>query len=126
MDRFSTREPGRQTRHSFSFGAHYDPERVSFGPLNDGHPAKLRLEAQVIGSGKAWIASNGKTIAGTWKKTALTAPTQFFDAEGNPVTLTVGQTFVQVMKQNSPVSIKDGAMPGSASSAAPTSTASAH
>ena len=31
--RFVTREPGRQTRHAFSFGAHYDPERLSFGPL---------------------------------------------------------------------------------------------
>ena len=28
-----TREPGRQTRHSFSFGSWYDAERVSFGPL---------------------------------------------------------------------------------------------
>jgi redox-sensitive bicupin YhaK (pirin superfamily) len=33
MDRFLTREHGRQTRHSFSFGSHYDAERVSFGPL---------------------------------------------------------------------------------------------
>jgi hypothetical protein len=33
MDRFVTREPGRQTRHSFSFGAFYDSERVAFGPL---------------------------------------------------------------------------------------------
>jgi quercetin 2,3-dioxygenase len=33
MDRFVTRERGRQTRHSFSFGSSYDPERVSFGPL---------------------------------------------------------------------------------------------
>ena len=33
MDRFTTREPGRQTRHSFSFGSSYDPERVAFGPL---------------------------------------------------------------------------------------------
>ena len=95
---------------------------MSFGPLNDGHPAKLRLEASVIGAGKAWIATNGKTIAGTWKKTALTAPTQFFDAQGNPVTLTVGQTFIQVMKQNSPVSIKDGALPGSGPSASASSS----
>lgn len=32
--------PGRTTRHSFSFGAHYDPDNVSFGPLvchNDDH-----------------------------------------------------------------------------------------
>lgn len=33
MDRFVTREPGRRTRHSFSFGSSYDPERLSFGPL---------------------------------------------------------------------------------------------
>jgi quercetin 2,3-dioxygenase len=33
MDRFLTREAGRQTRHSFSFGSTYDAERVSFGPL---------------------------------------------------------------------------------------------
>jgi redox-sensitive bicupin YhaK (pirin superfamily) len=33
MDRFTTREAGRQTRHSFSFGSSYDPDRVSFGPL---------------------------------------------------------------------------------------------
>jgi quercetin 2,3-dioxygenase len=33
MDRFVTREPGRQTRHSFSFGSSYDPERVAFGPM---------------------------------------------------------------------------------------------
>jgi hypothetical protein len=33
MDRFVTQVPGRQTRHSFSFGDHYDAQRVSFGPL---------------------------------------------------------------------------------------------
>lgn len=31
--RFSEREMGRATRHAFSFGAVYDPERVSFGPM---------------------------------------------------------------------------------------------
>ena len=67
-----------------------------FGPLNDGHPNKHRLEANVVGSGTAWISTNGRTIKGTWKKKSLTAPTQFFDAAGKPVTLTVGQTFVQV------------------------------
>jgi len=33
LDRFLTRETGRQTRHAFSFGTFYDPGRVSFGPL---------------------------------------------------------------------------------------------
>lgn len=81
---------------------------MSFAPLNDGHPDKHRLEAKVVGSGKAWISTNGRTIQGTWKKASLTAPTQFFDAAGEPVTLTVGQTFIQVMPLGSKVTIQDG------------------
>ena len=38
-ERFSTRDQGRLTRHSFSFGEHYDPGNVGFGPLvsHDDH-----------------------------------------------------------------------------------------
>ncbi|KRB78362.1 hypothetical protein ASE01_03555 [Nocardioides sp. Root190] len=37
--RFTEREAGRLSHHSFSFGAHYDPERLSFGPIvcHDDH-----------------------------------------------------------------------------------------
>lgn len=38
--RFVTREPGRTTWHSFSFGPHYDPANIAFGGLvchNDDH-----------------------------------------------------------------------------------------
>ncbi len=70
---------------------------VRFGPLNDGS-TKHRLEGEVIGSGPAWISTNGITIKGTWKKASLTAPTRFFDKGGHAVTLTIGQTFIQVMK----------------------------
>jgi hypothetical protein len=81
---------------------------MSFAPLNDGHPDKHRLEAKVVGDGKAWISTNGRTILGTWKKASLTDPTQFFDATGNPVTLTAGQTFIQVMPLGSQITIQDG------------------
>jgi DUF3048 family protein len=81
--------------------------QMRFGPLDDGSH-KHRLEAVVVGSGRAWISTNGVTIKGTWKKTALTSPTRFFDGRGNPVTLTVGQTFVQVMKTTDPVSFVAG------------------
>ncbi len=74
--------------------------RMQFGPLNDGHPTKHRLEATVIGSGPAWISTNGVTIKGTWKKTSMTKPTKFYDRNGNEVTLTVGQTFIQVLTTN--------------------------
>lgn len=80
---------------------------MHFGPLNDGS-AKHRLEADVVGSGPAWIATNGVTVKGTWKKTSLTAATRFFDAAGNPVSLTIGQTFIQVMKTTDPLTFVAG------------------
>lgn len=38
-DRFVERTAGRLSRHGFSFGTHYDPDRVSFGPMvcHDDH-----------------------------------------------------------------------------------------
>lgn len=40
-----TREAGRSTRHGFSFGPHYDPERLAFGPMvcHDDHLLKAGL-----------------------------------------------------------------------------------
>lgn len=38
-DRFIERTAGRLSRHGFSFGTHYDPDRVAFGPMvcHDDH-----------------------------------------------------------------------------------------
>jgi hypothetical protein len=83
---------------------------MSFGPLNDGSQ-KHRLEAKVVGTGTAWIATNGTTIKGTWKKTSLTSPTRFFDSAGKPVVLTVGQIFVQVMQTGTKVVLIAGTPP---------------
>jgi hypothetical protein len=81
---------------------------VVFGPLNDGHPNKKRLEAQNIGSGPAWIATNGVTVQGTWRKDSIDAPTRFYDAAGQEVVLTVGQTFIQVVPPGTPVQFVAG------------------
>jgi redox-sensitive bicupin YhaK (pirin superfamily) len=55
LDRFVTREPGRQTRHSFSFGTSYDAERVSFGPL-------VALNDDLLGSGAGYDAHEHEDI----------------------------------------------------------------
>jgi Protein of unknown function (DUF3048) N-terminal domain/Protein of unknown function (DUF3048) C-terminal domain len=81
---------------------------MSFAPLND---AKRRLEAQYTGSGVAWISTNGLTVKGRWKKASLTAPTLFFGPDGKPVTLTAGQTFVNVVQIGTAVRIKAGSPP---------------
>ncbi len=92
---------------------------MRFGPLNDGNPKKHRLEAKVVGSGVAWIATNGRTIKGTWRKKSLTAPTRFYNAAGVEVTLTAGQTFVNVMPTGTPVKITKGTPPPPAPSPSP-------
>jgi hypothetical protein len=69
----------------------------------------LRLDARNVGSGEAWIATNGVTVKGTWRKASETAPTLLFGPDGEAITLTVGQTFVQVLALSYDFEIKDGA-----------------
>ncbi|HEY3523184.1 MAG TPA: DUF3048 domain-containing protein [Candidatus Limnocylindrales bacterium] len=90
-------------QHDAATGQRVAPTNVvamvmHFGPLNDGHPDKKRLEAQFVGSGPAWISTNGVTVRGTWRKASIGGPTRLFDRHGRPVTLTAGQTFVQVVE----------------------------
>jgi len=79
---------------------------VRFGSLSASQHG--RLEAANIGSGRAWIATNGIVVKGTWKKSSVAGPTRFFDRAGQQVTLTRGQTFVQVMPAGSPVKVVNG------------------
>ena len=69
---------------------------------------KHRLEADLIGSGKAWISTNGRTVEGRWKKTAQTKPTRFYDRAGNRLNLTIGQTFIQVVPSARDVRFEKG------------------
>jgi Protein of unknown function (DUF3048) N-terminal domain/Protein of unknown function (DUF3048) C-terminal domain len=114
-------------QHDASNGKRIAPKNVivmlmDFHPLNDGS-RKNRQEAQFLGKGRAFIFTNGKRIKATWKKNKMTGPTRFFDADGNPVTLTVGQTFIQVLDLGSTVTYKKGkAPPSAAASPSPSPT----
>jgi hypothetical protein len=94
--------------------------RMFFGPLSDSNPDKHRLEAHDVGHGQAWISTNGQTVKGTWSKASETAPTLLFGPDGKPITLTAGQTFVQVIPLTYTYSIHDGAVPTAAPSTLPT------
>jgi hypothetical protein len=94
--------------------------RMYFGALTDAHPEKKRLEAGNVGRGPAWIATNGITVKGTWRKKSATAPTRLFGPDGEEITLTVGQTFVQVIALSYDYKIDDGEVPAAPNgSAAP-------
>ena len=59
----------------------------------------------------AWIATDGKTIKGEWRKKTMTGPTRFYDKNGKQVTFTAGQTFIQVVPRGSRPTIKQGKVP---------------
>lgn len=83
---------------------------VRFAPLNDGSN-KHRLEAQVTGSGVAYVATNGTVTKGTWRKRRIDTPTEFLDRQGRPIPLTVGQTFIQVVPTGTRVRFEAGEPP---------------
>jgi quercetin 2,3-dioxygenase len=100
--RFVTRGEGRTTRHSFSFGDHYDPDNVGFGPMvcHDDHllrggagfPDHPHRDLEIV----TWV------LSGAVVHTA---------SVGSPTTVGVGQ--VQVLSAGSGVVHSEIAEPGS-------------
>ena len=69
--RLVTREPGRETFHSFSFGPHYDPANLSHGPLvchdehrlepGAGFPDHRHTDLEIV----TWVVSGELVHDGT-------------------------------------------------------------
>jgi hypothetical protein len=53
-------------------------------------------EAVLVGSGDAWIMTDGKLVKGKWEKPSITKPTVFTDGKGQPVPLTPGRTWIEL------------------------------
>lgn len=53
-------------------------------------------EAELIGSGDAWIFTGGRVVQGTWSKPTAEAVTAYTGPSGEPVALTPGQTWVEL------------------------------
>jgi hypothetical protein len=58
-------------------------------------PADARSpEAVVTGSGPLWVFTWGHVIEGRWEQPTVTSPTRWLDAEGEPIRLTPGRTWI--------------------------------
>ncbi|MEY2476397.1 MAG: hypothetical protein QOG87_1712 [Actinomycetota bacterium] len=53
-------------------------------------------EAELIGTGEAWVLTDGKVVKGTWSKPNAEAVTVYAGPDGQPVRLTPGQTWVEL------------------------------
>ena len=62
-------------------------------------------EAITVGSGKAYILRNGRVIEGTWSRPALSQLTRFRDRSGAEIGLAPGQTWVELVPTDVPISI---------------------
>lgn len=53
-------------------------------------------DARTVGSGDAWIFTDGKVIEARWARGTATSAIQYVDAQNNQIPLTPGQTWVEL------------------------------
>lgn len=65
-----------------------------------------RLSIDIIGSGKGYYITNGKSIDITWEKPSEKSKTKYYDENGEEIILNVGQTWIQVVPLNPDIEIR--------------------
>jgi DUF3048 family protein len=68
-------------------------------------------EAQSTGTGQLWVFTGGQVIEGTWSRATVKDPLTLTDTAGTPITLTPGQTWVELPKTGKAVQIAAGTDP---------------
>jgi Protein of unknown function (DUF3048) N-terminal domain/Protein of unknown function (DUF3048) C-terminal domain len=76
---------------------------------------------QTVGNGAAWFFSNGQLVEGKWSRTDRSQATQYTDINGQPMALTPGKTWVELLPSLGYAPLQVVVTP-SASAAAPTPT----
>jgi len=51
---------------------------------------------QIIGSGQCWVLRDGQRVTGTWRRASLTSPMALTDAQGTPIALAPGRTWIEL------------------------------
>jgi hypothetical protein len=63
-------------------------------------------QAITVGSGKAYVFRNGRVIKGTWERKSAADLTKFMDQNGDEIPLVPGNTWVELLPQGIPVTIR--------------------
>lgn len=79
-------------------------------------------EGITVGSGDAWIFSDGKLVKGKWNRPNPANPAQYTDAGGKPVKLLPGRTWVELAKVGMRVDVVAPAPPPSSVASTPPKT----
>ena len=65
-------------------------------------------EAQTIGTGEAWVYSDGKVVTGTWSRNDRRQPFTLTAADGTTMKLTPGRTFVELSRSEKAATVPGG------------------
>ncbi len=89
--------------HRDTAGVRVEPANVIVQFVDYGvSPADAQSpEAITVGSGTAWILSEGTLAEVSWRRNDRGSPTEFVDASGNPVTIGIGRTWIELPRPGS-------------------------
>lgn len=62
-------------------------------------------ETELVGSGEGFVAVGGRSLAVTWTKSATDAPLQLTTADGTPVSLAPGVTWVELVPSTGSITV---------------------
>ena len=65
-------------------------------------------EGQTVGQGDVWVFSDGVVRKGTWVRPDKTQPAKYLDANGQPILLRPGKTWVELLPSDAPVDVVEG------------------
>ncbi len=71
---------------------------VRFTPYGVSPADRNSPEANVVGTGRAWIFTEGRLVRGSWHKPSADAVTNYFDQNGDPLELLPGRIWVELPK----------------------------
>jgi Protein of unknown function (DUF3048) N-terminal domain/Protein of unknown function (DUF3048) C-terminal domain len=54
-------------------------------------------DPDLIGSGRAWVLRDGTMVAGTWRRAATESETRLLGADGQPIPLHPGRTWIELL-----------------------------
>ena len=72
---------------------------------------QIGAEAQLVGRGPAKVFTNGREIDGSWSRAAKTDRIALIGADGEPILLTPGQTWVELPDVSYPITVVTPAPP---------------
>ncbi|HUC05163.1 MAG TPA: DUF3048 domain-containing protein [Acidimicrobiales bacterium] len=81
--------------------------QISYGPWAENSSGALEVQADLYpdASGFAEVFRDGVEIPGTWHRSTLGSPTQFLNTAGQPIAMQPGQTWVELVPDNIPVTV---------------------